>query len=195
MGELSANRSADTLARYVGRARFRYRAVMNRRDIKKAHEQSVLRSFKRYLEGVGRALQIVGYPDPPDAVVVLDGRPCWIEITDAFIGADFARSLTSFAADDVEYIPAGREAAVNPEENFADEVVAVVEKKYAKASITEVYQASGAGILLVGLYSPFIFEREVTQIVDLLSAVRRHHDGRFSELYVYNAVHDFFLVP
>ncbi|MEL0169179.1 MAG: hypothetical protein VW877_13740 [Pseudomonadaceae bacterium] len=168
---------------------------MNRRDIKKAHEQSVLQSFKRFLEGAGRNLQIVSYPDPPDAVVVLDGSPCWIEITDAFIGADFARSLTTFAADDVEYIPSGRGVSVNPDANFVEEVVAVVEKKYAKASITEVYRDSGAGILLVGLYSPFIFEREVTQIVNVLSAVRQQHDGRFSELYVYNAVHDFFLVP
>lgn len=168
---------------------------MNRRDIKKAHEQSVLRSFKRYLEGSGRSLEILDYPDPPDAIVVLDGSPCWIEITDAFIGADFARSLTSFAADDVEYIPAGRGMTVNPDDNFAEEVVAVVEKKYAKASITDIYEASGAGILLVGLYSPFVFEREITQIVKVLAAVRQQHDGRFSEMYVYNAVHDFFLVP
>ncbi|GGE49915.1 hypothetical protein GCM10007421_25300 [Halopseudomonas oceani] len=168
---------------------------MNRRDIKKAHEQSVIRSFKHYLERAGRTLSIVGYPDPPDAVVVLDGTPSWIEITDAFIGADFARSLTSFAADDVEYIPVGRGVALNPDESFIEEVVAVVEKKYAKASITEVFESSGAGILLVGLYSPFVFEREVEHIVGVLSAIRQQHDDRFSELYVYNAAHDFFPVP
>jgi hypothetical protein len=168
---------------------------MNRNEIKDAHERSVVDSFARYLVGQGRTLTVQGYPDPPDAMVELDGQPGWIEITDAFIGSEFARSLTSYAADDRVHIPVEQLSVMDPDANFSEVVRSVVEKKYAKASIGRIYERHGPGVLLVGLYSPFLGNEERAELIQRISAIRQQRDGRFKEIYVYDQAHNFYPVP
>ena len=168
---------------------------MKRREIKDAHERSVIGSFKKHLEDAGRALTVISHPDPPDAVVEVDNQLTWLEITDAFIGPDFARSLTSYAADDTAHIPTQRKAIRDPDARFSDVVQSVVEKKYASTSIGNIYKKSGAGVLLVGLFSPFVGEPERDELIQCLSEMRRQGDGRFKEIYVYDQSHSFYQVP
>ncbi|OEY67334.1 hypothetical protein [Marinobacter sp. X15-166B] len=162
---------------------------MKRREIKEAHERSVIRSFKRYLKQQDRMLVVLGYPDPPDARVEIDQQPIWIEITDAFINGDFARSLTSHAADDLPPVP------TEPDGLFVEEVKTVVMKKYEKDSISDIFHRRGPGILLVGLYSPFVGNRERDLIIQELSHLKNTNDGRFSEIFVYDQAQHFYPVP
>lgn len=167
---------------------------MKRREVKDAHEKSVIGSFTRYLAGVGRTLTVHSYPDPPDAMVELDSQRTWIEVTDAFIGSDFARSLTSYAADDMVHFPTERKVILDPDARFIEVVQSVVEKKYMKASISNIYRSNGAGVLLVGLYSPFLGSEERAEVVQCLSEIRKQRDGRFKEIYVYDQSHNFYPV-
>ena len=167
---------------------------MKRREVKDAHEKSVIDSFTRYLAKAGRTLTVHSYPDPPDAMVQLDDQPTWIEVTDAFIGSDFARSLTSYAADDMVHIPTERKAIIDPDARFAEVVRSVVEKKYTKASIGTIYRSDGAGVLLVGLYSPLLGSQEIADLVQCVSEMRKQRDGRFKEIYVYDQSHNFYPV-
>ena len=168
---------------------------MKRHEVKDAHEKSVIDSFKMYLEEAGRTLAVLSYPDPPDAIVELDNQSTWLEVTDAFIGSDFARSLTSYAAEDMAHIPTKRKAILDPDARFAEIVQSVVEKKYAKASISNIYRSNGAGVLLVGLFSPFLGEPERNELIRCLSGIRSQRDGRFKEIYVYDQSHNFYPVP
>ena len=57
-------------------------------------------------------------PDPPDALVEIDQNRSWIEITDAFLNGEHARSLTSYAADDTEHIPPTNTFTIEPDKTL-----------------------------------------------------------------------------
>ena len=171
------------------------RASMNRREIKDQHESSVLKSFEGYLLENEKRLLIKERPDPPDALVIINEKATWIEITDAFFNHEFARSLTSYAANDMDHIPADGGLYIEPDASFEQNVQTVVSKKYQKNSLLNVYEKHGAGILLVGLYSPFAAVDEVKELVKVVSELKAQGDGRFNKIYMYDESHNFYPVP
>ena len=78
--------------------------MVNRRRLKDIHENAVIRQFKAYLEIDGVRLKVLDRPEPPEAIVDIDGKRTWIEITDAFLDKKHAIGLTSGACDDVEHV-------------------------------------------------------------------------------------------
>lgn len=164
---------------------------MKRREVKEHHENSVLDSFVTYMTKRGHKIKICNQPDPPDAEIVLNGKKTWIEITDAFFSDEFARSLSSYMPDDVPHIPSGGGIVLDPDARFREIVTDVVEKKYQKQSIKSIFKSKGPGILLVGLYSPFLDPDEIRCIRQEISDQSKLHDGRFSEVYVYEHNHIF----
>lgn len=167
---------------------------MNRRELKDHHEGSILKSFEDYLKKDGKLMVIKERPDPPDALVTINSKDTWIEITDAFFNKKHARSITSYAADDMEHIPADGGLYIEPDANFERNVKIVVTKKYKKSSIRSIYQKNGAGILLVGLYSPFAATNEIQALVKIVSELKAESDGRFREIYLYDQSHNFYPV-
>lgn len=129
--------------------------MVSRRNLKSVHEDAVLRQFKEYLASNGVQLNVMGRPEPPEAIVELNGKRTWIEITDAFLDKDHAISLTSGVSDDIEHMPDGGRLIIDPDEKFSAVLRSVIEAKYDKASMRSITASQGSGILLVGIFTPF----------------------------------------
>ncbi|WP_289116985.1 hypothetical protein [uncultured Idiomarina sp.] len=136
---------------------------MNHREIQTAHEESVLDSFASFLESQGQHLQVLKRPDPPDAIIELDGIQSWVEITDAFQSSDWARSITSYAADDSKHQPYQSRLICEPDQEACEIVRQVILKKYDKSTMNECLRSYGQGILLVGVYTPLTSPEEIVE--------------------------------
>lgn len=164
--------------------------LVRRRDLKNAHEQAVLDKFEGYLQSESVALKILARPDPPDALVEIDGERTWIEITDAFLDEEHAISLTSGACCDIEHVPDGKRLIVEPDETFSSVLRSVIEAKYDKASLHTIATTYGPGILLVGVFTPFTTAEVVAQ--DEAVAVAQLASDKalkmFKAIYTYDGV-------
>jgi hypothetical protein len=165
---------------------------MKREDVKEAHESVVLNSFVDYCVNCGNTLEINSKPEPPDAIVTLNGNKTWIEITDAFFNKELAESITKHVADDKTHTPVPKEkrVCIEPDEQFSAVLESVIVKKYDKDSIGNIYKQYGSGILLVGVINPFSDAKELvnTEKQRVLKAVKLK-EKRFNEIYLYD-VHD-----
>ncbi|WP_417560278.1 hypothetical protein [Marinomonas sp.] len=137
---------------------------MKYRDIQSAHELSVLNSFGSYLSEQGQLLIVVDRPDPPDAIVKINNESCWVEITDAFQSSDWARSLTSYVADDKAYQPYQSRLICEPDNEACEKVREVILKKYDKNSMNSLLNQYGQGVLLVGAYTPLTSLEEIIEL-------------------------------
>lgn len=168
---------------------------MKYRDLQPAHEKSVLNSFKQFLLSKDQVLTILNQPDPPDALIQLNGKPGWIEITDAFQNIGWAKSITSYAADDKPHQPYNRGTLYEPDMEAVNEVCTVILKKYQKETMKNLLQTYGHGILLVGAYTPLTSIDEIIHMgADLIAKELRNEVPVFGEIYIYqNSVegHDF----
>jgi hypothetical protein len=117
--------------------------MVSRRDLKSAHEDAVLRQFKAHLESSGSRLEIIERPEPPEAIVELDGNCAWIEITDAFLDKKHAIGLTSSAAGDVDHVPDDGRLVLNPDATFSAVLQGVINAKYDKATMQRISDAMG----------------------------------------------------
>ncbi|CCN38209.1 conserved hypothetical protein [Vibrio nigripulchritudo SO65] len=163
---------------------------MKRRDVKDSHERSVLDSFERYLSSKNSTLTVVERPDPPDAIVDIDDIRTWVEITDAFTNGEVARSITSAAAEDVPNWTCEETKILNPDESFESVLSNVIAKKLGNQQLQSMSSSSGAGILLIGIYSVFHDDSDLTR----LSNVARDAltgSSMFSEVYLYSWGHKF----
>lgn len=161
--------------------------MVNRRNLKSAHEEAVLRQFKAHLENGGSCLEILDRPEPPEAIVDLNGERSWIEITDAFLDKNHAISLTSYASDDVEHVPDHGRIIIEPDAVFSSVLRAVIEAKYDKVTMQKLAEVHGAGILLVGVFTPFttakaVAHDEADAVAELISGKPVHV---FNTIYVY----------
>ena len=162
---------------------------MIRADVKEAHEKAVLNNFIGYCSNCGVTVKVISRPEPPDAIVTIDGIKTWIEITDAFYSPELAESITTYVADDKLHKPVPKEKRLskNPDEKFSSILESVIVKKYDKDSIGNVYKKHGCGILLVGVMSPFSDVKDLinTEKQKILKAIKSK-DGRFNEIYLYS---------
>jgi len=173
-------------------ARYASGEAMKHREIQPAHEESVLESFGQYLQKSGIVFRVTERPDPPDAIVEIGNEICWVEITDAFQSADWARSITSYAADDKIHQPYQRGLIVNPDQEACDKVREVILKKVKKDSMRQIVSQLGQGILLVGCYTPLTSTQEIIEIsrssiIEALSGEAKV----FKSIYLYTNGHEF----
>ncbi|MEZ9576235.1 MULTISPECIES: hypothetical protein [unclassified Vibrio] len=68
--------------------------MVKRRDLKQVHENAVLQQFSKYMENLGITLDVLETPDPPEAIIEINGKKTWLEVTDAFLDKDHAIGLT-----------------------------------------------------------------------------------------------------
>lgn len=159
---------------------------MKYRDLQPVHEKSVLNSFKQFLLSKGQVLTIINQPDPPDALIQVNSKPSWIEITDAFQNIEWAKSITSYAADDKPHQPYNRGTIYEPDMGAVHEVCAVILKKYQKETMKNLLQTHGQGILLVGAYTPLTSIGEIIHMSsDLIAKKLRTEEPIFSAIYIY----------
>ena len=162
---------------------------MKRREVKNTHEQAVLKNFEHYLLKLGKHFEVLNNPEPPDAIVKINGKINWIEITDAFLSKELAESITSYLAEDKsnKAVPAKSREVYEPDMQFSEILSVTIQKKYNKESIKKVRDKFGRGILLVGAHTPFSSARDICQIErsNILKLISME-DDRFKEIYLYN---------
>lgn len=162
--------------------------MVTRRNLKNIHEDAVLRHFKDHLRSNGTCLEILNKPDPPEAIVALNGNRTWIEITDAYLDKAHAISLTSAASDDIEHIPDGGRLILDPDETYSNTLHSVIASKYAKNSIRSIADSHGPGILLVGIFTPFTTAEEVAHDAakTIASLLANQPSKIFQTIYTYD---------
>ncbi len=156
-----------------------------RKDLKDAHENSVLSTFKDYMKEKGSILKIEDRPDPPDALVEIDNNKTWIEITDVFFSDDVAKSITSYSAHDKTHQPSESGLVIDPDKITSKQVESVIKKKLTKTTMVKLAKKHGSGILLVGLFNPFF---DINDIEDLLSPAFKSQlqsQQVFNSIYLY----------
>ena len=166
---------------------------MKRRDVKDHHEKSVLDSFARVTLAEGKSLTVISRPDPPDAFVDIAEDRTWIEITDSFLSGDLAKSITSYPADDVPHWACGKTAVGNPDSVLEENLCSVIEKKLKNQQLDQIAKCNGMGILLVGLYSPFLDSDEISNLVKIASDCLAGNT-LFKEAYLYDREHRYYKV-
>ena len=161
--------------------------MVSRRDLKSVHEDAVLRQFKAHIENNGGRLDILERPEPPEAIVELDGNSTWIEVTDAFLDKDHAIGLTSYAADDVDHVPDDGRLVLEPDATFSAVLQNVISAKYDRASMQGISESKGPGILLVGVFTPFTTAEAVAheEAESVARLVAKKTVQVFSTIYAY----------
>lgn len=161
-------------------------STVKRREVKDIHENCVLEEFKSLSELDGNIVEILNKPQPPDAVITINGKKTWIEITDAFITPEHARSITSKVADDIEWIKS-TPGLINIDD-FDETLKNVIKKKYDKDSIQRVYSEFGAGILIVGCFSPFHYpiQEHLDELISIIKYIYSSNEKMFNEIYLYD---------
>tara|TARA_B100000678_G_C18218330_1_gene506147 strand:+ start:1807 stop:2298 length:492 start_codon:yes stop_codon:yes gene_type:complete len=146
----------------------------------------VLNSFGDYLLVQGVSLTVIDRPDPPDAIVEICGKQSWIEITDAFQSANWARSITSYAAEDKAHVPCKGVRIVDPDQQAFSQIKDVIINKYHKNTMKKLMHSNGQGILLVGVYTPLTMPEE---IIEQAGASIKYEISQetpiFSSIYLY----------
>lgn len=162
--------------------------MVSRKNLKNSHEEAVLRHFKAYLESKGITLQVLERPDPPEAIVEIDGEKTWIEITDAYLDKAHAISLTTSASDNVKNIPDIRRRILEPDGTFSSVLHSVIEVKYGKKSMLAIAATQGPGILLVGIFTPFTTAEAVAhdEAVTVVELASRMPTKVFKTIYAYD---------
>lgn len=162
---------------------------MKRSEVKNKHEEAVLNNFKKHIQSLNKTIEIIDRPEPPDAIVRINGNATWIEITDAFFNPELAESMTSYVANDKSHRPVPKEKRfyIEPNEHFSNVLKSVIIKKYIKESIGNIYKQYGSGILLVGIINPFSTAKELinTEKLNILEAIESE-EKRFNEIYFYD---------
>jgi hypothetical protein len=162
--------------------------MIKRRDLKQAHEGAVLQHFTKYMENLSNKFNVLETPDPPDAIIEINHKKTWLEITDAFLDQEHAIGLTTGVSEDVEHISDSGRLVIEPDKTFSSVLQSVIESKYDKLSMQTIFQNRGAGILLVGIFTPFasaadIARSEAKSISDL---VAKKSVKVFDTIYVYD---------
>jgi len=159
---------------------------VKRREVKEIHEKSVLEGFKNLSESNGNVVEILDKPEPPDAVILINGKKTWIEITDAFINPEHARSLTSSVSEDKEWIKS-KPGLINVD-GFNETLKGVIKEKYDKNSIQQVCSERGSGILIVGCFSPLHYpiQENLEELMDIIKDIYSSNEQMFNEIYLYD---------
>jgi hypothetical protein len=159
---------------------------VKRSEVKEIHESSVLKAFKDLNESNGNVVEILSKPEPPDAIITINGEETWVEITDAFIAPEYARSLTSSVSEDKEWIKSNI-GLINVD-SFNEILQGVIQEKYNKNSIKQVRNERGSGILIVGCFSPFHYpiQENFEEFIEILKDIYSSNDKIFNEIYLYD---------
>ena len=139
--------------------------MATRREINSKHESAVLdAAIDAHNKLTKTKFSVESRPDPPDAILIDGSHRTWIEHTDVFYPG-WAEDLTSFAATDKEHKPMQKGLHMDMDNIVANTFVDVVFKKINKASYKPLVEEFGAGILVVGIESPW-FDNETIQAIN-----------------------------
>lgn len=159
--------------------------MSNRAAIQDAHELAVLEAaLAEHNRLHGLFLEVVSRPDPPDAILSDGKTTTWLELTDAFFSAEWARDLNSHAASE-EHMPMRSGPYMDMDAQLAARFCDLVCKKAAKTSYKPFIAKYGPGILVVGLESPWLDDETLLEITRKWAELGKPNiSATFSHVYL-----------
>jgi hypothetical protein len=84
----------------------------------------------------------------------------------------------------------GGTSVIEPDEMFSSVLQSVIEAKYDKASMQSTFQNKGAGILLVGIFTPFASAADIakSEAKKTSELVAKKSVKVFDNIYVYDGI-------
>jgi hypothetical protein len=160
--------------------------MADRRPVKKQHERAVVRQFLAWLNmRRGTRFEVIGEPDPPEAIIRSVRVTRWVEVTDAFRSDRYAEDLYSYATPGEEHQPVGPGPFNQMDGAFAQRFVNVLSAKLKKRSYLPFLERYGAGYLIVPVQHPWFHGQTVREMKDLWRAKQPITNlGCFKEVYI-----------
>ena len=160
---------------------------MNKRaPIQKQHERSVMLDFLEWYNSKNNtAFEIYDEPDPPDALIKDKKSKSWLEVTDTFYTAKWAKTKLSYVTPGEENSPWEGGLQMNMDKHFANQFVKNLHKKLIKKSYSPFKNKYGAGILLINLEYPWLTQETFDDIIKCCENTDWSDDlSNFHEIYI-----------
>lgn len=158
---------------------------LTKAEIKEAHEVAVLGvALAEHNRLHGLNLSVIERPEPPDAILSDGSITTWMELTDVFFSQEWARSLSSYRSVK-GHQPMRTGGYLNMDDPFVESFCEAIIKKSSKSSYSSCLQKHGPGILVVGLYSPWLDGQTLKEINERWRSCERPDiSSTFSHVYL-----------
>lgn len=156
-----------------------------RHAVKQAHERYQVRLLLKALNARYRSsYEVISEPEPPEAVIRSNRNLRWVEVVTAYLNADFARDLNSFATEGEAHHSISGKVIVSPDEQFSENFVSVVQSKLEKKTYEQYRDLYGPGYLIVSIQNPFFGEDLLNTISELWQTANINDLGCFRSIYL-----------
>lgn len=137
--------------------------MVDRGPIKKENERFHINNFMEWLNKTYHSsYRVIAEPEPPEAIIESKYRRSWIEISNAYMSAEYAQDLVSYVTPGEKHKSVNGEISVDIDRNAAKKFVNVVKKKLEKKSYLPVAEEYGPGYLIIPIYNPFFDEHTLS---------------------------------
>ncbi|MRV75714.1 hypothetical protein GJ700_28760 [Duganella sp. FT92W] len=138
--------------------------MKSRAEIKKAHEDAVLRAgLTEHNRLHALKLEVISRPEPPDAILSDGSMITWMEVTAAFFSNEWAKDLSSYNSIK-GHIPMESGLYMGMDKQFAVNFCDLLQQKAGKVSYQPLLKRYGPGILVVSLESPWLDAGTIDEI-------------------------------
>jgi len=137
-----------------------------RHTVTSANEDAEIADFLEWYNlKYGASFEVESRPDPPDAILRDrdTGITTWVELTNAYYSAEWARDVHSHATAGRENFEMGH-IHEDMDKKTADNFVCISMKKLNSSSYDSVAEQYGMGILVVVVHSPWFDDQTVEEM-------------------------------
>ena len=163
-----------------------------RKPIKSGHESAVIEHFMRWLaENGSLTYEVVGRPDPPDAILKAIPSYIWLEITDCYRSPEEAREEYSRVTPGETPFVHTEHPIREPDARTAYSVLLTIAKKFTKDTYGTALKEYGPGILICCERDPLFSDSTLSEIRDLITdhkdELSTMNGGTFRDVFLYHS--------
>lgn len=156
-----------------------------RHAVKQAHERYQVGLLLSALnDRHGSRYVVISEPEPPEAIIKSGRTTRWVEVVTAYLNADFAKDINSFATNGEDHHSISGQLIAEPDEQFAKNFVSAVSAKLEKKTYKEFYDLYGPGYLVVSIQNPFFDGATLSAINEQWRAANINSLGYFRSIYL-----------
>jgi hypothetical protein len=156
-----------------------------RHAVKRSHEQFVVSVMIEQLNKRHRCgYQLIGEPDPPDAIIGSKARTSWIEVVDVFWTPEWAKDVISYATPGEVHKPVAQGLKLDMDNSLAERFAKAVQAKLEKTTYAAFRDAYGPGYLAVSMLSPFFSSGTLTDMRNQWNSRTFSDLGCFRSVYL-----------
>jgi hypothetical protein len=160
--------------------------VSQRRRVQELHERFTVNLFlKEFNFRYHTDFKVIEEPNPPEAIVQSKNSTRWVEVTTAYLDAEYAADLNSYATKGEKHVPRRRqELSIDTDEQFAKQFVRVVKNKLEKSTYEPSFRKHGKGYLVVSIKYP-LFGKETLRLIEhVWDQAQALDKGFFKSIYI-----------